>query len=132
MDKRTLALGLVASAAVATAIVVTVANGRHPSTKRTAVASYISAVNGVQQQMRLPLTRVLAAYHDFTRPGTNPRKSARALARATRTLATVRRRIAAVAPPPKAQRLHRLMLELVDQETGVTIEVQQLAEFTPR
>jgi hypothetical protein len=132
MDKRTLALGAVAAAAVTTAVVVTVANGRHSNPKRTAVASYINAVNGVQQQMRLPLTRVLTAYHDFARPGTNTRKSAQALARATRTLATVRRRISAVVPPPKAKRLHLLMLELVDQETGVTVEVQQLAAFTPR
>jgi len=131
MDRRTLALGVVAAIAVATAIAVAVVNERH-STKRSAVASYIDSVDRVQQQMRLPLTRVLQAYHDFTRPGSTRHDSAKELANATRTLATVRRRIAAVTAPPQAARLHRLMLELVDQETNVTMEVQQLAAFVPR
>jgi hypothetical protein len=132
METRTVALGVAAAGAVAAAVLVTVVNGSHGSPKRNAVASYINSVDGVQQQMRLPLTRVLAAYHDFTRPGASPKKSAQELTRARRTLAKLRIRIAAVEAPPQAQRLHRLMLALVHQEAAVTAEVQQLAAFTPR
>jgi hypothetical protein len=132
MDKRTVALGIAALGAVAAAVLVTVVKGGHGSPKRNAVASYINTVDGVQQQMRLPLTRVLAAYHDFTRSSASTRKSAQELAAATRTLARLRVRIASVEAPPEAKRLHRLMLQLVHQEAVVTTEVQQLAVFTPR
>jgi len=132
MERSTLVLGVVAVAAVATAIAVAIFNGHHGSTKRSAVATYIDAVDQVQQNMRVPLARVLAAYHDFTRPGSNAITSAKQLGAAASTLSTVRRRIAALTPPPQAGRLHRLMLELVDAETAVTNEVQQLAAFTPR
>jgi hypothetical protein len=132
MDKRTVALGLAAAGAVAAALLVTVVHDSHRSAKRDAVASYISSVDGVQQQMRLPLTRVLAAYHDFTQPGATAHASAQELATATRTLSRLRRRIAAVQPPPQARRLHGLMLDFVRQEAQVTKEVQLLAAFTPR
>jgi hypothetical protein len=132
MDKRTVALGLAAAGAVAAAVLVTVAKSGHGSPERNAVASYINSVDGVQQQMRLPLTRVLAAYHDFTRSSASSRKSAQELASATRTLARLRVRIAAVEAPREAKQLHRLILQLVHQEAVVTTEVQQLAVFTPR
>jgi hypothetical protein len=132
MDKRTVALGLAAAGAVAAAVLVTVVKGSHGSPKRNAVTSYINAVDGVQQQMRLPLTHVLAAYHDFTRSAASSRKSARELATATRTLARLRVRIARIQAPPEAKRLRGLMLQLVHQEAAVTTEVQQLAVFTPR
>ena len=132
MDRRTIALGVVAALAVVAAVAVTVANRTHTSAKRTAVASYITQVNVVQEELRAPLARVLKAYRDFGRGNAANGGSARGLSGAVRTLTTVRRRTAALDAPPQAHRLRRLILALMDEQIAVSREVQQLAAFTPR
>ena len=52
MNRKTVALGIAAVAAVAAAAVVTVANGRGTSPQHDATAAYITSVDTIQQQLR--------------------------------------------------------------------------------
>lgn len=133
LDRRTVALGVAAAGAVTAAVLVTVGGGggSKVSPERRDVTAYIDAVNGVQKQMGKPLARVFAAYRDFTGNGSSTRNPAPELADATRTLDTLRARLAALPAPPQARKLRRLLLKLVAQQAAVTREVQGLATFTP-
>jgi len=132
IDRRTVALGVAAAAAVTAAVLVTTI-GRHSdgSPQRHAVAQYIDRVNAIQNQMHVPLTRVLLAYRDFTSQGSSSASATR-LAAAAATLATLDRRLAALPAPPEARKLRRLLLALVAQQGKITNEVHLLATFAPR
>jgi hypothetical protein len=103
----------------------------HGSSSRQATNRYIGSVDAVEQQMRLPLTRVMTAYRSFSTNATSPAGRSR-LAQATLTLGTLERRVASLDAPPSAAKLQRLLLELVGQERLVAHEVQRLAAFLPR
>jgi hypothetical protein len=98
---------------------------------RNAVNRYITSVDDVQQQMRLPLTRLLTVYRTFSTHG-ETRQEQRQLAEAERILQTLELRFSALDPPPEAARLHRLLVRLVEQERAVATEVDRLAGFLPR
>jgi len=118
------------TAAVAVGLVVGGVFRNHSSTHR-AVARYITSVDTVQQQMRVPLTRLLAAYHSFsTRPGSV--QTAKELAAAEQTLRTLERRLAALPAPPAAAKLRLLIVRLVAAELGGARDVDELAHFLPR
>ena len=132
VDRRTVALGVAAAAAVTAAVLVTTI-GRHSdgSPQRQAVATYIDRVNAIQNQLHVPLTRVLVAYRDFTSHGSSPSSSSE-LAAAAATLVKLDRRLAALPAPPEARKLRRLLLALVAQQAEITREVHLLAAFAPR
>jgi hypothetical protein len=133
VDRRTVALGLAAAGAVAAAVIVTLTNhSQGPSKQRSSITAYITSVNEAQERMRGPLTRVLLAYRDFTRPSAKHRDSAGELTRAEATLRKLGSRIAAIAPPPEAKRLRMRLMELIAAEQMVTREVRELAVFAPR
>jgi hypothetical protein len=67
---------------------------------------YIDRVNAIQNQMHVPLTRVLFAYRDFTSHGSGPASSAE-LGAAAVTLTGLDRRLAALPAPAQATSLHR-------------------------
>jgi hypothetical protein len=131
-DRRTAALGVVAAGAVAAATLVTVEG--HSSTESPAhrsVSTYIKQVDGVQQQLRVRLTKMFTAYREFATQ-TKGATVARDVRAAERTLAAVERRVRALHPPPEAARLHRLVLELLEADRGVAHELSELTTFTPR
>lgn len=132
IDKRTAALGVAAAAAVAAAVIVTTV-GHHSSgsRQRRAVADYIARVNAIQNQMHVPLTRVLFAYRDFSSHRSR-RTSGAELASAATTLTTLAHRLAALPAPPEARKLRRLLLRLVGRQAEITQEVRGLAMFAPR
>lgn len=133
LDKRTLALGVAAAAAVAAAVSVTVlGHDNGPSKERKAVTAYIHEVNGIQNEMHAPLTRVLLAYRDFSGKGGARRRAAPELAAAAATLQRLDRRLAAVPAPREARTLRRRLLTLVAQQAAITREVQRMATFAPR
>jgi hypothetical protein len=133
LDKRTVALGTAAAAAVAAAVTVTAVNRHGDSRERRAVTAYIDAVNGVQNEMHAPLTRVMLAYRDFAEKSTAKRRAAATeLAGAEVTLARLRRRLAATAAPAEARKLRRLLLDLIDRQVSITREVRGMATFSPR
>ena len=124
---------VLAALAVAAAIALVLGAGglwSHRSS-RDAVNRYIKSVDDVQQQMRLPLTRLLTVYRSFSTHGAT-RQEQRQLAEAERTLRTLELRLSALDPPPEAATLHRLLVRLVEQERAVAYEVDQLARFLPR
>jgi hypothetical protein len=134
LDKRTVALGIAAVAAVAAAVVVTVYNhDSKGSPQRRAVTVYIQRVNAIQTGMHAPLARVLLAYRDFTGSGLGPPKAniRPELAAAAATMAKLNRRLAAVPAPPEAQKLRTKLLTLVAAQADVTREVGGLASFSP-
>ena len=129
LDKRTVALGVAAAAAVVAAATVTAVDRKpHASRERRDVGAYIDAVNAIQAQMQRPLSRVLLAYRSFA-----PGKHAGAeLARAARTLRRLDRRLAAVTAPPEARTLRRRLLELVARQAEMTGEIGAITRFVPR
>jgi hypothetical protein len=131
VDKRTVALGVVAAAAVTAAVAVTVTH-RDSSPKRDSVARYIVSVDRIEQQMRVRLTDTFRAYRNFSSTGKVSPKNRRELVTAERTLSKLEQRIAAIPIPPVAARLHRRLVALVAAEVGVAREVGQLALFSPK
>lgn len=134
LDKRTVALGVGAAAAVAASVAVTVYNhGSHGSPQRRAVTAYIQRVNAIQNTMHAPLARVLLAYRDFTGTGVRPggQNVVPELTAATNTLAKLNRRLAAVPAPAEAKKLRTKLLALVAAQASVTSEVDRLASFSP-
>ena len=123
-------LGAIAAAAVAAAIFVTVNNHDSHSGPRDAVAAYIKNVDGIQQRMRVPLTRVLQAYRDYAKHSAKPARVQPELAQAQRTLRTFGRRVRALEAPPEARRLRALLVQLADGEARAAGEVHRLALFT--
>jgi len=132
MNLRRFAI-VIAALAVAAAIALVLGAGglwAHKSS-RGAVDRYVKSVDTVQQQMRLPLTRLMTVYRSFSTHGSAPAVEQR-LAEAERTLRTLELRLSALTPPPEAAKLHRLLVRLVEQERTVAQEVDQLARFLPR
>ena len=121
------------AAAVAVAVAVgLVAAGvfKHHSSSQTAVARYITRVDAVEQQMRVPLTSLIAAYRSFSKSATSPR-TVKKLAAAEKTLRTLQRRLSALEAPPAATKLRALVLRLIGAEVAATHEVDEIARFLP-
>jgi hypothetical protein len=132
MDRRTVALGLAAVAAVAVAAIVTVSGrGGGESAEHKAIAGYIDDVGVIQQKLRAPLTRTMNAYRSFASTRVASAAEQRRLVAAEGTLQTLRGRLARLPAPAPARRLRALLLELVDAEVATSHEVAQLAVFTP-
>jgi hypothetical protein len=105
--------------------------GHKSNSQRDAVAAYITSVDGVQQQMRLQLTRLGSAYSGFSARGTSSATMAK-VAAAEQTLRTLEARIAALPAPADATRLRALLLQLVRKEVAVARELVGLGRFLPR
>jgi hypothetical protein len=132
VSPRRIAIALAALAlAVVIAVVLGVGSLWSHRSSRASVNRYITSVDDVQQQMRLPLTRLLTVYRSFSTHGAAPQVQQR-LAEAERTLRTLELRISALRPPPEAATLRRLLLRLVAQEQAVAREVDELTRFLPR
>lgn len=131
MDRRTVGLGVAAMVAVGAAVGVTIGKHHRHST-RDDVAAYIRRVNAVQDDLRYPLTQVLAAYRAFSNAQPLGASQAKRLDAAEKTLLKVRRRMAALDPPAPARRLHVLLVRLIGDEADVTHEVALFAAFVPK
>jgi hypothetical protein len=122
----------VALAAVAVVLLVSGCGGGHKA-RRNAVTDYINRVNATQVGMRTQLLAVERAYRDFGRKkGPTLAQLEPRLAKAERTIRVLQRHVKALRPPPDAQKLHVLLLQLVADERGVAHELVQLAQFSPR
>lgn len=130
MDRKTVALGIAAVAAVAAAVIVTVANGRGASPEHKATASYIKSVDSIQQQMRVRLTKTAKAYRDFAHGRVDP-KLAPELTNAQVTLQALERRLVSLAAPAPATRLKSLLVKLARAQVALADEVTRLSTFVP-
>jgi hypothetical protein len=96
--------------------------------RRHAVDGYISSVNRAQVDASAGWGRATKAYRLIGRSKLSPKDLA-ALDSAARTVRKVRRRIAALDPPPDAHVLHASLLKLLDREAGFATEVARFGHF---
>jgi hypothetical protein len=111
--------------ALAALLLATGCGGR---SKHKAVADYITRVDDVEQGMAGPLQQVTRANQSFARKQTNSKAKVE-LQASERTMLRLRKRLAKITPPPEAQHLHALLLQLVDREVALTRQMQLLAGF---
>jgi hypothetical protein len=131
-DRRTITLGVVAVLAVAAATTATIAGHRHKhSPERAAVGDYVRRANAIENDMQVPLSHVLLAYRDFTKPGGTTKGVTIRLAAAAVTFERLQRRLARLEAPPEAATLRKRLLSLVAQQVAVTREVRAMAVFAP-
>jgi hypothetical protein len=132
VDRKTVALGIAAAVAVAAALVVTLAGRSPASPKHKAVATYIKAVDQIQQQMQAQLTKTVKAYRAFAAGSTPAKTLTPQLQQAEQTLQRLQRRIVALPAPEPAKHLRTLLVQLTGTEVSIAHEVRQLSAFAPR
>lgn len=132
--RRTVALGIAAVVLVAAAVAATFINHKPSaeSKERKAVSDYIDTVNLLQNQMHIQLAKVSMAYRDLASGSIRRRQAPAQLGAAAATLRRLDRRLIATPAPSQASKLRSLIIKLVAQESELTLEVRQLALFTPR
>jgi hypothetical protein len=131
MRRQRLLLAVAAAAVIAAVAVVLAPDVFHHKAGPNKVAAYIDSVDGIEQQMRVPLTRLLAAYRGFSAKPASP-QTEKKLAAAEQTLRTLQRRLSALPAPPAAAKLRTLLVRLVAAEASGAQEVDELARFLPR
>lgn len=130
MDRRTVALGIVAIGAVIAAVVVTVTNHGNSSPKHDAASKYIKSVDAIQQQMRVQITKADAVYRRFA-AGKLDASLEPGLARAELTLKRFELQLVVLPAPKIAAPLKALLLQLARAEVALSGEVKSLALFAP-
>jgi hypothetical protein len=126
--------------------------GGTQNTPRSAVAGYLTKVNAVEKQLTAPLVTVTRTIVQFAHQSRASRAAkvkqrvsagalgqfravpsgqADALLRADVQIHGVRVRLAALPAPAPAQRLRRLLLELVDRQATLTHQMAKLVVFLP-
>jgi hypothetical protein len=115
--------------------------GSSTNSARPAVAQYVNRVNAIESQLAKPLQSVTKAGRQFA---SNQGKTVgsltslsgladeQALLGALAQIKVLRSRLAAIDPPVAAVHLRKLLLALVDGETGMTRELASLVAFLPR
>ena len=111
---------------------VAAACGGDGNERRDAVDEYVRAANTIQNRMRTQLTAASQATRAFGTKKSDIQRARPRLARATRTLAKLERRLARLDPPPEARRLHGLLLELVALEGGLMDELRRVTVSLPQ
>ena len=119
------------AAALAVVAVALTGCGGGGSDRRDAVDAYVREANTVQNGLRRPLIDVAHATREFGTSASDLEKERPRLVTATRTLATLQRRLERLDPPPDARRLHRLLLRLVSTERALTEELRRVVVVLP-
>lgn len=109
------------------------------TTQRQAVAAYLRHVDKVESGLTHPLATATSAGGQFAREEgaggtlTNLVTSSheQALRGALSRIEAVRARLAAIRAPAAAERLRRLLLEIIDGQAAMTREVAELVTFLP-
>jgi hypothetical protein len=115
---------------VAAAVVVcATACGNHA--RRNAITTYLNTVNSTETKLATPLQAVTKANEAFAKNQSSA-QAQKQLAQAELTLKKLERQLAAIEPPPDAQHLKALLLELVNRELSLTRELRSLGTFVPR
>lgn len=99
---------------------------------RDRVERYIEQANVIQRRSEPAFKRANEAYVRFSQRRLDAAVAARDLASAERSIRSTRARIAALAPPAEAQRLHRRLLRVFDANAAMAAETTRLARYLPR
>ena len=105
--------------------------GAAKKARRNAVAEYIVRVDSVEQQLRVPLSKIEKTYRDFGTKSSNLKSTVAKLAGAEATLHTLQTRVSLIKAPPDAAKLRTLMIKLTATEVGLAHELTTLAVFLP-
>lgn len=108
---------------------------------RTKLARYLVKVNAVEHQLAKPLAQVTKADAQFAHDQSHPGAAStfdlltgtpeHELVQAGRQVRALRRRLAAIPPPQVALPLRRMVLRLIDAQTGLTQLSAKLVVFLP-
>lgn len=101
------------------------------TTRRTAVAQYIARVGRIQIAMNKRVRAVDTSYKRFAKQPATLGKRVAEYRRAETVLADLRDSLARVTPPPDARKLHRLLVQLADENVHVAAMVTGLAAYLP-
>lgn len=120
------------SGAVVAAVVLSFAAGcggtdRKPE-RRTAVESYVTAVNAVQASSAAAFRKADTALRAFGTAG-GGRAEVTRLTAAAAQFRLAESRLRRIGPPPEAAAIHRHLLELYAREVSLTIEVRDMSRF---
>jgi hypothetical protein len=105
--------------------------GAAKKARRNAVAEYIVRVDTVEQQLRLPLSRLEKTYRDFGKKSSGQKATVKKLAGAEATLHTLQTRVSLIKAPPDAAKLRALMIKLTAAQVALAHELTTLAVFLP-
>jgi hypothetical protein len=123
-------LARVAFVAIAIALGATACGGGG-NAQRSALTAYLNEVNTTESQLATPLKAVAKANQAFAKQQSSAKAQAQ-LVKAEQTLRKLEHRLAAIKPPPDAQHLQALLLEVVAREISLTQELYSLGTFVPR
>lgn len=122
----------------AIAFVVAVLVGFHSShpkpvgeTRRQAVARYIIRVGRIQVAMTAKIRAVDKSYKSFAKQPQTMGEHVPQYRRAEQTLSVLRDRLKLVPPPRDARTLHRLLVQLADENVAMAHSVTALAAYLP-
>jgi hypothetical protein len=99
--------------------------------RREDVASYIERVNSIELSMRQPFVALAQANREFSLETVELRRIRPRLVKSEQAVKKLDGRLRELDPPPDAQRLHRLLLQLVAAEAALTHELRQTAVYLP-
>jgi hypothetical protein len=114
--------------AVAAAVAL-VGCGSAKDARRRDVNHYVDEVNRIETQEAPAWRRAQVAFQGMGQGGLSPTKL-RAVAAAPAAVRGLRRRIAALHPPPAAKALHRSLLKLLDADVQFADEVARFGSYT--
>lgn len=123
-------LGVAATAALVALIAYLLLRGGDDS-RRDAVAAYIQDLNRVQIGLAPELRRVDTTYRKFRLDPKTLSRDEPKLARSEATIERLRKRLAALHPPPEAARLHARILRTVDLEKAFAHDLTRVARVLP-
>jgi hypothetical protein len=98
---------------------------------RDRVESYLKDANGIQRQVAPQFKRTNDVYRRFITGKLPPAQAGTRLGGAERTIRVTRARLAKLAPPPPAARLHRRLLDVYDLNAGLAHETTELGRYLP-
>jgi hypothetical protein len=102
--------------------------GSAKDARRSAFNHYIARVNEVQREALVPWSRARHAYAGIGH-GRITDGELRDLDAASKTIRSLRARIAALSPPKDANRLHSSLLRLLDLDASFAAEVESFARY---
>lgn len=97
-----------------------------------AVEDYLNAANDVAQQSTERFAAANDSFQKFAKGDLKGKKAGKELRRAELDIANVQQQVAALEPPPKARKLHDLLLRSYELNILMAAEQRQMAGYVPR
>lgn len=121
---------------VAATVLTAVGCGSQTPTPRARVAAYLNKANAIERQLQAPIQVVDKGLTASALPQTGgaiaaARERQQSLLGASRTITSLRARLAALDTPAPASRLRAILLELIDGQASLTLQTARLVLYVP-